>query len=652
MDKIAQFSIIKEIGKGGFGTVYLAHDLEINEYVALKKIENYKERKHEIKGIQKFKKSREFFKKENIISIYDTIKHGDDFYYSMPIADGMAGMVCTDIKYVPKTLDLLIKEKKQEGGWFSKDEILDIVLPIAKALKTIDSCGLKHRDVKPANIVFVKNQPVLSDFGMLVDDNSAMSNCGTFDYAPPEWFLNSGGDPDMWGFAMTFFSLFSGRSPSESRKAKKYPGGWTETDKINNKETWDKFYKIVFRIKEGKEKDRFPSWQSLCDELESISQNRQITPSKPKRKHLFYILFVIGFTLTAFLFFLIDMDDIESPYSEKKTNTKEVDTSVKNKQSKEMSFSELWEAPDSPKKYKENLFKVYNYYTSNLIEVQKKYITEMGNLDVKISDGQSENSTLKEHISSLEVQIKNLKELSDVRQEKFEAKIKEYKEEEKKLRDEASKNQDKLNKLTGECQKTERELKASKEKIENLQKDLNEKNKEIEKLKESIALYKEDLIYHNEKISMLAEYNNTQTKDDLKNETYLENKSTPSDYTSNEEMSEYILNYQIKFPHSFIKDFPFETLANIARFTENDKNPIMRNVFFRRPKSKRFSNVNSRNTEETSLGKSGIMPLREAIDAICKKYDLTYEVKPNIPQNYYNSTRYIHEIHFFDKQEK
>lgn len=270
MDKIAQFSIIKEIGKGGFGTVYLAHDLEINEYVALKKIENYKERKHEIKGIQKFKKSREFFKKENIISIYDTIKHGDDFYYSMPIADGMAGMVCTDIKYVPKTLDLLIKEKKQEGGWFSKDEILDIVLPIAKALKAIDSCGLKHRDVKPANIVFVKNQPVLSDFGMLVDDNSAMSACGTFDYAPPEWFLNSGGDPDMWGFAMTFFTLFSGRSPSESKEAKKYPKSWTEDDLRKNKDTWDQFYKIVFRIKEGKEKNRFPSWQSLCDELSSM----------------------------------------------------------------------------------------------------------------------------------------------------------------------------------------------------------------------------------------------------------------------------------------------------------------------------------------------------------------------------------------------
>ncbi len=57
-EKIDKFILVKEIGKGGFGTVYLALDTEINEYVALKKVENYKARKHEIKGIQKFKKSR------------------------------------------------------------------------------------------------------------------------------------------------------------------------------------------------------------------------------------------------------------------------------------------------------------------------------------------------------------------------------------------------------------------------------------------------------------------------------------------------------------------------------------------------------------------------------------------------------------------
>lgn len=296
-EKIDKFILVKEIGKGGFGTVYLALDTEINEYVALKKVENYKARKHEIKGIQKFKKSREFFRKENIISIYDTIKHGDDFYYSMPIADGMAGAICTDINYRPKTLDLLIKEKKQEGGWFSKEEILDIILPVARALKAIDSCGLKHRDVKPANIIFVKNQPMLSDFGLLTDDNSAMSNCGTFDYAPPEWFKDSGGDVDMWGLAMTFFTLFSGRSPSESREVKKYPKNWTESDMSANKTTWDGFYKIVFRVKEGREKDRFPSWQSFCDELESRNLNRQISPTKPKRKLLPYVLFAIGCTL-------------------------------------------------------------------------------------------------------------------------------------------------------------------------------------------------------------------------------------------------------------------------------------------------------------------------------------------------------------------
>ncbi|MBR4597967.1 MAG: serine/threonine protein kinase [Opitutales bacterium] len=304
--RISHFVILKEIGRGGFGTVYLARDEEIDKYVALKKVENFFERKHERRGIDCYKKNRESFLAQNIISIYETIKVGGDMYYAMPLADGMGGAACTEPNYAPKTLELAIKDRLQKGkGWFSKDEILSIAIPIARALEAIGRCGLKHRDIKPSNIIFIKGKPMISDFGLAAQDAQSLSRAGTADYTPPEWFRKSGGDPDMWGFAMTFYTLFSGMSPSESKDAKnKYPQNWSEEDLKSRKKTWDEFYKIVFKVKQDRQEDRFPNWQSLLEELSAISRRRQNSAKNPGRKQIFAILIAAGFMFALTFIFL------------------------------------------------------------------------------------------------------------------------------------------------------------------------------------------------------------------------------------------------------------------------------------------------------------------------------------------------------------
>ncbi|MBO7521976.1 MAG: protein kinase, partial [Opitutales bacterium] len=311
-EKIGHFKILREIGSGGFGTVYLAYDEEIDEYAALKKVENFSERKHERRGIYYYKKNRENFRSENIISIHETIKFGDDMYYSMPIADGMGGVACSETNYTPKTLELAIKERlKQGGGWFSEDEILDIIIPIAKALAAVDKCGLKHRDVKPANIIFIKGKPMLSDFGLAAQDTSSLSRAGTADYTPPAWFADSGGDPDMWGFAMTFFALFSGKPPSESKNNRKYPKCWSEKDFLKNRGAWDKFAQIVFRVKNENESERFPNWDALLNalyKLRGFSDKYKNPAGKPanKRRLLNYFLYpAIALLLLAAMAFSI-----------------------------------------------------------------------------------------------------------------------------------------------------------------------------------------------------------------------------------------------------------------------------------------------------------------------------------------------------------
>jgi serine/threonine-protein kinase len=175
--QIGGYKLIRKIGEGGMGEVYLAEQLSMHRTVALKILH------------QKWADDEEFRKRfllearaagklshPNVISVYDVGKYQGLYYFSMEFIDGV-------------TCDDLIRHE----GALPPEKVIDITLQVCEALTYLSEHDIVHRDIKPANIMLAKDGAVkLADFGFIQQamfDKELMqegTTIGTPDYISPE----------------------------------------------------------------------------------------------------------------------------------------------------------------------------------------------------------------------------------------------------------------------------------------------------------------------------------------------------------------------------------------------------------------------------------------------------------------------------------
>ncbi|RME83647.1 MAG: CHASE2 domain-containing protein, partial [Zetaproteobacteria bacterium] len=165
---LGRYEIIKEIGRGAMGTVYLGRDPKINREVAIKTLALSQEfDENELAEV----KERFFREAEtagrlthpNIVTIYDAGEEHDLAYIAMEYLEG------TDLTPFTKPDKLL-----------PKVAVLKIVGKVAEALDYAHSQGVVHRDIKPANIMLLKkNRTVkVTDFGIARITTSSKTKTG------------------------------------------------------------------------------------------------------------------------------------------------------------------------------------------------------------------------------------------------------------------------------------------------------------------------------------------------------------------------------------------------------------------------------------------------------------------------------------------
>ncbi len=205
--EIPGYMIVRELGKGGMATVYLAIQTPLNRQVALKVTEpalaafdNFAER---------FIKEGQIiaqFRHPQIITIYDFNKHGRHYYFSMEFLPGGT-----------------LSEKIKLG--LTPERILTIVKLIAGALAYAHQRGVIHRDIKPQNILFREDDtPVLSDFGVakiLKTDANAEDTqltalgtvLGSPRYMSPEQITGQTLDArsDLYSLGIVFYEMLTGQ---------------------------------------------------------------------------------------------------------------------------------------------------------------------------------------------------------------------------------------------------------------------------------------------------------------------------------------------------------------------------------------------------------------------------------------------------------
>ena len=206
--RIGEYTLTAFCGGGGFGEVYLAESTVGGLQVALKLITCKEHGEKERDGLIKFQRCQH----PNLIRILHVGIHEGCLYYTMDRADN-AG---TEQEYIADTLAGRIKK-----GKIPANKVYSLAEKMAKTLGCMHKSGLIHRDVKPDNIVFIKEEPVLADIGLVTKIDVDVSLAGTSGFMP-YYVFNKSHEPcpesDFYALGMTLQCALAGSD--NPRKAK------------------------------------------------------------------------------------------------------------------------------------------------------------------------------------------------------------------------------------------------------------------------------------------------------------------------------------------------------------------------------------------------------------------------------------------------
>ncbi len=203
-----RYEILEVIGTGGMAVVYKARCHRLNRLVAIKVL------KDDFLGDEEF---RERFHGEsqavamlshpNIVAVYDvsTSVSGDMDYIVMELIEGIT-----------------LKQYMEKKGVLNWKETLHFAIQIAKALEHAHSRGVVHRDIKPHNVMVLKNGAVkVADFGiarMMSEGNTLTKEAlGSVHYISPEQAKGGRVDnrSDIYSLGVVMYEMMAGRPPYE-----------------------------------------------------------------------------------------------------------------------------------------------------------------------------------------------------------------------------------------------------------------------------------------------------------------------------------------------------------------------------------------------------------------------------------------------------
>lgn len=226
------YRIESVLGQGGFGITYLAFDLTLERYVAIKEFfpkdfcDRDSDTSHVTLGTQSNYEFIENLKKKflkearniarlnhaNIIRIISSFEQNGTAYYAMDFIEGES-----------------LQEKVKRNGAIPLSQALEYITKVGSALEYIHSLNINHLDVKPANVMVrrLDNNPLLIDFGLAKQYDAAGNQTSTtptgisHGFAPVEQYQADGvaefsPQTDIYSLGATLYYLLTATVPPEA----------------------------------------------------------------------------------------------------------------------------------------------------------------------------------------------------------------------------------------------------------------------------------------------------------------------------------------------------------------------------------------------------------------------------------------------------
>ncbi|MGB8472680.1 MAG: protein kinase [Candidatus Acidiferrum sp.] len=290
--RIGHYELLKRIGAGGMGEVYLATDITAGRKAALKllptrftgdaeRLKRFAREAHAVVGLNH----------PNILTIYEIGEDRSTHYIASELIDG-------------ETL-----RQRLERGPMEAEEAVDVAIQVAGALVAAHDAGIIHRDIKPENIMLRPDGYVkVLDFGIaklaepegpatmteeeVVESGRAEARpsetrlgsiFGTARYMSPEQVLGEAVDKrtDLWSLGVVFYEMVAGRAPFSGETAAEMMTSILETEPpplaSYNGQIPDELQQIIGKTLRKKSAERYQRANELSEALKAARRRMELS---------------------------------------------------------------------------------------------------------------------------------------------------------------------------------------------------------------------------------------------------------------------------------------------------------------------------------------------------------------------------------------
>ena len=207
ISQLGRYEVLGELGQGAMGVVYKARDPLIDRVVAIKTINlsMAMDEKEEYEGrFYQEAKAAGRLNHPNIVTIYDVGKSGNVAYIAMEFLEGRE-----------------LRDIMNDGALLPVDQVLHTVAQVAQGLAYAHEHDIVHRDVKPSNIMVIRDGHVkITDFGIAHMASSSVRTqtgmvLGSPKYMSPEQVMGKAIDQrsDIFSLGVMLYEMLTGQAP-------------------------------------------------------------------------------------------------------------------------------------------------------------------------------------------------------------------------------------------------------------------------------------------------------------------------------------------------------------------------------------------------------------------------------------------------------
>ncbi len=272
-----RYEILEVLGTGGMAVVYKARCHRLNRLVAIKILKDEFSRDEEFR--RRFHAEGEavaMLSHPNIVQVYDVSSTDTANYIVMELVDGIS-----------------LKQYMEKKGVLNWKETLHFAMQIAKGLEHAHSRGIVHRDIKPHNVMVLKNGSVkVMDFGIarIMSKTNTLTKeaLGSVHYISPEqakggWVDNRS---DLYSLGVVMYEMMTGRPPYDGESpvavAIQHINGGAAMPSTLNPNIPGGMEQIIMKGMALDVKDRYSSATEMLQDMEEFRKNPAILFAFPK----------------------------------------------------------------------------------------------------------------------------------------------------------------------------------------------------------------------------------------------------------------------------------------------------------------------------------------------------------------------------------